>query len=54
MKGAKYMIQKGSLDSIIQVWGFHNRATEPKGGLYVRSGEFLAGSERVSLEIKSE
>ena len=49
MQGAKYMISKGCLENISQVWSFHNRATEPKEGLYVRSGEFLAGSSRVNL-----
>ena len=49
MKGAKFMIKRGCLKGVSQVWGFHNRATDPKNELLSTPGPFLAGSGKVSI-----
>ena len=53
MQGAQYMIQNGCLDDVCQVWAFHNRATEPKGGIYARNGPFLGASMRAYVTFSA-
>lgn len=54
MKGAKYLIQEGVLENIEQMWGFHNRATLPKGGICYKSGEFLSSTAKINITVNSE
>lgn len=49
--GAKPMIKEGCLDSIDEVYGFHNIPNFDEGDIRVCSGPFFADSISVSIEI---
>ena len=49
--GAKPMIEKGCLDSVDEVYGFHNVPNFDEGDIRVCSGPFFAAATIVKIKI---
>lgn len=51
-QGAKWMVERGVLDGVEGIFGFHNRPNHPAGTIGLRTGPLLASVDRFLVEIQ--